>query len=227
MAEKTLLLKPCSVDEWKTRERELAGDFEQVSRHRVEVAWRWGEAIYNLREGLEHGDFLDYLHARGIAKSTAYRAIELFSAFPQISQIGKFATLTEARKAIPKPQKETGIEGAEEALPKLTAAEKRLMERDALVEQAKQAEERAGEAEQKVKEQAAIIEHYENGEKVSEGFQQGRSVIENKQAEVSQLKKKIGDLQRDLKEAKRENSFLKRKLKEKDKQIEALKEGEI
>ncbi len=215
-----------TLSDWKEAERELAGEFDTLSRRRIETAWYWGQAFSEIQRLSEHGDFLAYLDQRDIAKTRVYELIGFFHAFPEISEFRKFENLSAVRRAIKAPSKQEA-ETEEGAREKLTPAEKRLMERDQLREQAKNAEKRAAEAERKILDQAEIIEHYETGERVSEGFKQGRSVIENKQAEVSQLKKQISDLQSDLWDARKENSFLKRKLKEKDKQIELLKEGEI
>ena len=112
------------------------------------------------------------------------------------------------------------VSHVEPEAPQLTAADKRKLEPDALARQAREAEAEKAEAQQQLKEAKEKIKHLQQGEKVAEGHKQSVSVIEERQAEVRQIKAKLADSETREKELRSENARLR-------KQIETLKEGEI
>ena len=226
-----------NVTDWKRKALERFENFETLRRRTLEEVWRVGEALDYVKRGLPHGDFLMWCANHGIGRRSAGRFIEIFKHF-KIGQLVQFESVAEARRAIRKPKPEPEIIDAEIKEDQLPPAEKRLMEKDNLVRQAKLAEERAQEYELQLKEATQKIKHFESGEKVAEGFQQGVSVIEEAQAEVRRLKSKVVELEDREKDAlmelaaykrwaKRETKAKDREIKELKEQIEKLKEGEI
>ena len=206
----------------KTEEaKAVISEAYRLARRSVTEAYYAGKILVSIKTELEHGEFGPWLERNGIKHDTAARFMKL--AGREISDIQKFDTISAALKSLPKPQKADSPdpEGVSTIEP-LSPAEKRLMERDLLIQQAKEAEERASETQVELEEIKQQNKHLLQGEKVAEGFAQGVSVIEEAQEQIRQLKRKVGNLERENKELKRELANYKRwatrELKKKDRE---------
>ena len=80
------------------RFRHHFGEMRTLGRRAVEAAWRAGAALVDVQREAERGQFGTWLEAEGVAKSTAYRLMELARAY-ETSQIGKFETVDAALTA--------------------------------------------------------------------------------------------------------------------------------
>ena len=193
----------------------------RLARRSVLEAYYAGCLLRSVKSDLEHGNFGVWLENNGIKHDTAARFMRL--AEREISDIQKFDTIAAALKSLPKPQKAENPDPPEvSTVETLTPAEKRLMERDALIQQAKEAEARASEAQAELEEIKQQNKHLLQGEKVAQGFDQGVDVIEEAQTEVRQLKRENSKLKNELRELKKDFANYKRwatrEFKKKDKE---------
>ena len=214
----TALELPMSPEQ---RARYYHGQYVRYAGDALQAAWKCGEALAEVRSSLKQGDWLPWLQSAGISKSAGYRFMALFEGH-KLPALGSFQSMTAALKSLPKPKPDPAAEP--DAEPKLTAAEKRLVERDRLIEQAKAAEERAQQAEQERDEARQTAEHFEAEAKVAEGFQRGRDVLEERQAEIRQRNHRISELESENGELKRENHGLRRAVKELRAELDAAKQ---
>ena len=86
---------------WQEAEEHLQA-FQQYARRTVEEAWLAGDALMRIKEQLPHGGWRSGLEERGITKSTAHRFIRLRKKYPQMSQLGTFASVSAALTAKPR-----------------------------------------------------------------------------------------------------------------------------
>ena len=191
------------------------------ARRSVIEAYYAGKILASAKAELKHGNFRQWLENNGINRETARRFMRL--ADLEMTQIVSFDTMDAALKFLPKPQKADNPDPPEvSTVETLTPAEKRLMERDALIQQAKEAEARASEAQAELEEIKQQNKHLLQGEKVAQGFDQGVDVIEEAQTEVRQLKRENSKLKNELRELKKDFANYKRwatrELKKKDKE---------
>ena len=185
-----------SVEQFKNEILTHWHNFHQLARRTVEEAWHTGRCLNELKAGINHGDWLPWLKQAGIPERTAQRLMLIAEKY-QIRQAVVFESVDEALKALPKPPDPDPDPGVvidvtpvEEMPPatKLTPAEKRLIEEDQLKSTVALAGEQITELETRIAEKDKVIQHYETAGKVSEGFIQGRDVIEAGHEEIRQLK---------------------------------------
>ena len=76
-----------------------------LQRRTLDTSWFCGKVLGKAKEDAGHGQWIPWLSARGISHSTAKRLMLLYSAYPQIDQIGLFESVDSALKALaPKPE---------------------------------------------------------------------------------------------------------------------------
>ena len=73
-----------------------------LGRRTLEAAWKVGQTLKAMKEQQSHGGWLPWLERNDIAQTTAYRLIQLHDGF-KTSQLGKFRSVDEAIKTLPKP----------------------------------------------------------------------------------------------------------------------------
>ena len=212
------------------------GNCRQLARRTVEEAWQAGRYLDELKSRLEHGQWGTWLKQAGINQETARRFM-LIAGGHRHNQIGGFLSIDEAFKALPGPDPASSARPApkpdtfddaspvEEMPPatELTPTEKRLIEEDQLKSTVALAGEQIADLERRVEEKDQVIQHYETGEKVSQGFIQGRDVIEARHEEIRQLKYSLNNCLEENASLKRELFGLKKALKEKDAELEKLR----
>ena len=76
-------------------------DAQGLARKSVERAWDAGKTLTAIKARLPHGRWLPWLKAEGVSSSSAHRLMQLTKI--QISQIGKFQSVDEALRSLPKP----------------------------------------------------------------------------------------------------------------------------
>ena len=164
-------------------------------------AWNAGAILNAARPRFAHGEWLPWLDEQNISRSTARRYMKLADQY-EYRQLAKVDSINSAIRGLPKPVKEPVPPPDDDPLPPAKQvqpepAQPRVdpVAAEALRQQTRMAEERAAEAERQVAEQAQLIAHYEESEKVADGFQQGRSVIEEGQDEIRRLKARIAELE--------------------------------
>ena len=192
---------------------ERVRSFEKLARRTVREAWYAGQALQRVKDTSVHGAWMPWLKSEGVSLDMQKRCRAIYAGH-QIGDLRQFASVAAALRALPKPEPKSEPDLPTDKPAELTPAEKRLVERDKLVEQAKAAEERAQAAEQAGREAHQMAEHFEAEAKVAGGFQRGRDVIEERQAEIRQLKHRIYELEAENGELKRENHGLRRVVKE-------------
>ena len=167
----------------------------RLARRSVTEAYYAGKILVSIKTELEHGEFGPWLERNGIKHDTAARFMKL--AGREISDIQKLDTISAALKSLPKPQKadnpdpkqKESSDETPQTIEELTPSEKRLMEKDNLIQQVKETAEKLQECEVSLEEEKQKNKHLLQGEKVAEGFDQGVSVIEEAQVEVRRLKR--------------------------------------
>ena len=213
-------LETLTLPEKAEEAKAVISEARGFARRSVIEAYYAGKILASAKAELAHGNFRQWLENNGINRETARRFMKL--ADLKIANIVSFDTIDAALKSLPKPQKADNPDPPEVSTAEtLTLAEKRLMERDALIQQAKEAEERASETQAELEEIKQQNKHLLQGEKVAEGFAQGVSVIEETQEQIRQLKRKVGDLTIENRELKKDFANYKRwatkELKKKEK----------
>ena len=218
----------------------------QVARTTLMEAWSAGRYLNALKGRLKHGEYTPWLKSAGIAESTALQYRRLADRYKQ-SQLGEFNIIDDAIKSLPGPDpassarparkpstydndtdetnKETPPAGKADAPPqvKLTPAERRLIEQEELKGSVTASKEVISDLETQLAEKDKVLQHYETSGKVSEGFIQGRDVIEAGNEHIRQLKYSLNNCGEEKASLKRENFGLKKALKEKDAELEKLR----
>ena len=97
----------------------LRDSYAAMLRHAqrtVEAAWRCGHLLNEARLTADRreGGFRGVLARAGIPKTTAYRLVDLFQRYPEVSQMGHFPSVDAALRALPAPA--TAPTGTEEQL---------------------------------------------------------------------------------------------------------------
>ena len=157
----------------------------------VAAAWECGTALLIVKDQLPHGEFVKWV---GTHLTVSIQTARTYMKLATIERrwIGEHRSIRGALASVAEPKKP------------LPAPTGKAIEHQALVEQTQRAEERASEAEQRVKEKEQVITHYEQGSKVAEGYQAGRSVIEETQQTNSQLRARIATLETEIVDLKRQ-----------------------
>ena len=184
----------------------------------VEEAWKTGAALTEVRESTEHGMWRSWLETSGIPKSTAHRWMQLAAGI-QMSHVGHFSSIAEALKALPPKAKPAA---PNRRTPKMTATEKALADRSAVLQRAQDAEDRALAAEQSEREAHQRTDYAEAALLVQDGYAPGRDVLTERQEAIRQLKARVSDLEQTNGTLLGENRGLRRLLKQRDKLIETL-----
>ena len=186
-------------------------DFGDLARRTVQKAWEIGTDLREAKDLLNHGEWMPWLEARGIHHEMARRFIKLRSGY-QIPQLVEFESVSDALKALPKPEPKPLP--VTESNPKegLTTAEKRLMERDEHVERIKGLEEQTRQLTDDLdtaQRQVLAIDH-DSRPQLAAGVAQIAAI----KAELNICMAERGKQATIMKELRGENVFLKRKLKE-------------
>ena len=195
-------LETLTLPEKAEEAKAVISEARGFARRSVIEAYYAGKILASAKAELAHGNFRQWLENNGINRETARRFMKL--AELQRTQIMSFDTISAALKSLPKPQKAdnpdpTGVSTVET----LSPAEKRIMERDALIQQAKEAEVRASETKAELEEIKQQNRHLLQGKKVAQGFDQGVDVIEEAQVEVRRLKREVSQLKTERNELKK------------------------
>ena len=183
-------------------------------RSALQDAWNAGKVLNVLRPRFEHGEWLPWLDEQNIHRSTARRYMKLNEGH-EYGDLIELDSLSAAMRALPKPRPVILPPPDNDPIPD-TPKTKRVdpIAQQALVEQTRMAEERASEAEQRLKDQEQVIAHYEQGSKVAEGYQTGRSVIEEGQETARQLRHRVAKLEDELVDLKWENRKLRKVIRQ-------------
>ena len=169
-------------------------------RSALQDAWNAGRLLNALRPRFAHGEWLPWLDEQDVHRSTARRYMKLNEGH-EYSDIAELDSLNAAMRALPAPRPVITPPPDDDPIPPKPETEQvDPIAQQALVEQTRMAEERAAEAELRIQEQQQVITHYEQGEKVAEGYHAGRSVIEEGQQAARQLKGRISKLETQVKE---------------------------
>ena len=166
----------------------------------LQDAWNAGKLLNALRPRFAHGEWLPWLEEQTIHRSTARRYMKLNEGH-EYGDIAELDSLNAAMRALPAPRPVITPPPDDDPIPPKPETEQvDPIAQQALVEQTRMAEERAAEAELRIQEQQQVITHYEQGSKVAEGYQAGRSVIEEGQQTARYLKRRIAELETQVKE---------------------------
>lgn len=192
-------------------------EYGQFARRAVTKAWECGKLFTDLKEVMEHGEWIPWLEANKISRRTASHFMRLHHSYPQMGKVVAFESVDTAIKAIPRPpQPETDKTDEPK---ELTAHEKWLVERDELLKENRVLKVELQESEQKAAEREQLVEHYESELKVEEGFAKGRDVLESRQDEIRRLKHRIYELEGENGSLLKENQHLKRQLKRREREL--------
>ena len=195
----------------KTEEAKVViSEAYRLARRSVTEAYYAGKILVSIKTELEHGEFGPWLERNGIKHDTAARLMKL--AGREISDIQKFDSVNEALKAIKPParKQEESSDKTPSTIEELTPSEKRLMEKDHLIQQVKETAEKLQESEVSLEEEKQKNKHLLQGKKIAEGFDQGVSVIEEAQVQVRQLKREVSQLKSANRELKKDFANYKR-----------------
>ena len=167
-------LETLTLPEKAEEAKAVISEAYRLARRSVTEAYYAGKILVSIKTELEHGEFGPWLERNGIKHDTAARFMKL--AGREISDIQKFDSVNEALKAIKPParkQKESSDE-TPETIKTLTTAEKRLMEKDHLIQQVKETMEKLQDKRGSLsKRKSRRTNTSYKGEKVAEGFDQG------------------------------------------------------
>ena len=203
-----LELKTLTLPEKAEEAKTVISEAYRFARRSVIEAYYAGRLLRSVKSDLEHGNFRQWLENNGIKPRTAQHFMKL--AQLEIRKVCGFDSVDAALKSLPKPQKAENPDTGVSTGKTLSIAEKRIMERDALIQQAKEAEVRASEAQAELEEIKQQNRHLLQGEKVAQGFDQGVDVIGEHQAEIRRLKREVSQLKTERNELKKELANYKR-----------------
>lgn len=210
-------------------------------RGSLELAWDTGWLLRERRERSTRGEWTEYLDRLPCPRGRAFRMIRLTE--HDSAAIRKYTSITAAVNALPKPGAENGQQEeppngqafqGEVVAPdgrRLSAAEKRLRERQRLQDQVMRAEEARIEAERERDNANQKLRHFQQEEAQSAGFQRSVSVIENLQEEnrtlrhdISKKDDEIAGLKRELTAQRKRFRDLKRKYDELESGVENMRD---
>ena len=200
----------------------------QLAKRTVEEVWHTGRWLNELKEHIPHGQFMHWLKHAGIAQTTANRYMRVAAEY-KLCQVGELVSVDDAiKKLLPPPDAQINqlVNFPHDEMPpatELTPAEKRLIEGDQLESTVALAGEQITELETQLAEKDKVLQHYETAGKVSEGFIQGRDVIEAGNEHIRQLKYSLNNCMEESATLKRELAGLKKLLKKKDAELEKLR----
>ena len=194
----------------KTEEaKAVISEAYRLARRSVTEAYYAGKILVSVKAELKHGNFRQWLENNGINRETARRFMRL--ADLEMTQVVSFNSVDAALKSLPRPQRAEISDPADvSTVETLSPAEKRMMEKDALVQQVKETTEKLQKCETELEEEKQKNKHLLQGEKVAEGFDQGVDVIEEAQAEVRRLKRENSQLKSANRELKKDFANYKR-----------------
>ena len=206
------------------------GTTHLFSRTTVKLAWYTGGLFWELKDRMEHGEWMPFLEEHDLPHTTVSQYMRLYDNLTE-EQIEEFGTTRDALKAIRRAKQEAD-DSSEEAVPVETKPE-RLSKEDQLRQQIQTLEtgvkverEAREEVEEKLKEVEEQNKHLLTGERVKEGYQAGLSVLEERQNEIRQQKVTIKDLREKLNESRKDLTSYRKwatnELKKKDKRIHDL-----
>ena len=211
----------------------------QHMRRTIEEAWELGLWLNIKRKRTDHAHWGPWLEGYGLNMNTAWRYMKLTE--HSWADLGQYSTIAKALSNLKpddhaKPQRSAGMapnstisvngEVVNQPEAHMTKSERRLLEDQRLKSQLREAEERAAEAEQQRDEANQVSAHLQQGEKVSEGFHQGSSVIEQLQARTRQLLAEVSRRDDEVTTLKRENTALRQRIKQMGQEIENLTRDE-
>ena len=220
------------------RKRQAA--FDTLRRRSVPEVWHVGRLLGALKEkydkahqedgDVEHESWREWVESVGMKERTERRYRHFHQSFT-LEQVESFNSVSEAFKALPPAPAPEAAEtpsadvAAEEA-PKLTAAEKRIIERDHLIEENEELKRDLRICSTTVEEKNQIINQLQDDARVADGFESSVSTIEDLQAVIRRKDSEIEELRTKNEELTRENRRLTYRMRDKDKQIRQLTDGQ-
>lgn len=188
-------------------------------------AWTLGGALTNLRKHVPDGKWRQALEILGINKTLANNAERIYDHY-DLGGIETFPSINAAVKSLPpkveEPKMVVEIDGKDvEVEETISPAEKRLIERQELVQTAKFEAERAANAEKALADVSQRLAVYEESEEMERtGGTLGKTAaIQEVQYERDQFANRAGDLERDNEELRKEVSSTKWQLRKAEKQL--------
>ena len=189
----------------------------QMAHASVVAAAETGRLFLEIKNQVDHGEWLPWLESAGIPRRTASDWIKVSHAVSQMGSAAHFTSIRQALKSLPpKPAK------AEAQIPILTTAEKELIETDKWKAEAIRFQEQSKADREAREELERVAEHFKKKSNHEAGYAEDRSIIAGERERTRQKEIRVGEVEDENRELKRENFGLRSLVKKKDRRIAEL-----
>ena len=172
----------------------------QMAHASVVAAAETGRLFLEIKNKVDHGEWLPWLESAGIPRRTASDWIKVSHAVSQMGSAAHFTSIRQALKSLPpKPAK------AEAQIPVLTTAEKKLIETDKWKAEAIRFQEQSKADREAREELEKVAEHFQKRSNHEAGYADDRSIIAGERERTRQKAIRVGELEDENRELTREN----------------------